>query len=126
MRTGGLTVKLTDVFFLLEEWKTEYGLERYAICFEYADLDGTLMGLHTPKRMLDGERFSLIQIDSVFKNSEFCCKCVLWHEFCHAEKWLKDGKTDGHGSEWNGRLWRKPLLYIGDGLIVPFVYPFLK
>ena len=62
----------------------------------------------------------------LFRKGTLAYNATLWHEFCHAEKWIKDGTTDGHGIEWNKRLWRKPFLYIADMIYVPLLFAILK
>ena len=71
-------------------------------------------------------RWCWIQITDVFKGYPLVTKCVLWHEFCHAEIWIKEGRSDGHGWEWNKRLWRKPILYILDNTYTKLLFAILK
>ena len=46
--------------------------------------------------------------------SRFAFNGVLWHEFCHAEIWLKEGRTEGHTTPWVKRMLRKPIYIIGS------------
>ncbi len=97
---------------LIKEWSTQYGVDHTKIQSCYSNLGNHLLGLTSyPSR---DPRTARIQVHEFFEDYPLASKSVLWHEYCHAEKWLKDGRTDGHGSAWLGRCWRKPLLTILD------------
>ena len=71
-------------------------------------------------------RTARIEIHQIFKGYPLAIKSVAWHEFCHAEKWFKDGKTDGHGSAWRDRMWRKPFLCLLNYTYTSLLYWKLK
>jgi len=56
---------------------------------------------------------SELHINEKIFSSSFALDSILWHEFCHAEPWLKYGRTEGHSTEWYKRMIRKPLYCIG-------------
>ena len=50
---------------------------------------------------------------------------VLWHELCHAEPWVHEGKTQGHSWPWLVRLFKIPELALMD-MIVGLLWLFVK
>ena len=54
-----------------------------------------------------------IYINNVIESSDFASTSTLWHEYCHAERWLKYNKSDYHSTEWMMCMARKPLYVIG-------------
>ncbi len=66
----------------------------------------------------------VISISDKFREHYFLFDCILWHEFCHAEYYLKTGDSDHHSEGFHRRQWRKPILAIGD-YIAKFINPFL-
>lgn len=113
----------------IQSWSDQYGVNADDITTEYFDLGAHVLGLTTFKYdkttvLPDGKyrRIALIQIHELLKGESLAVKCVLWHEFCHAEKWLKDGTSDGHSSGWSDRCWRKPILFLLDCTYTNFVF----
>ena len=43
----------------------------------------------------------------------FAWHSIAWHEFCHAEPWVKDNVAQGHSLPWVKRILRKPWYVIG-------------
>lgn len=70
------------------------------------------------------DRYCAITISKKFRNCPYLFNSILWHEFCHAEYYLKTGDSDHHSEGFHKRQWRKPILAIGD-YIAKFVNPFL-
>lgn len=93
---------------LLTEWCCRYGVEPDEVGFGgYFKMPGDYMGrcfLRHPCR---------VEISKVFKDWPFWAKVVLWHEYIHAEAYIKDEYTGGHfGWPFFGRIIRKPFLFI--------------
>ncbi len=66
----------------------------------------------------------IITISNKFTKYPFLFKSILWHEFCHAEHYLKTGDSDHHSEGFHKRQWRKPVYAIGD-YIAKFINVFL-
>lgn len=109
-----------ELFDTITPWAKEYGVDEEGLCTYWSDA----LGKHTlgrcnylyGDRLPDGttRRVARIDVTDLFEPYHLATKAVLWHEFCHAEKWVKDGTSDGHGKAWNVRCWRKPLLMLLD------------
>lgn len=56
------------------------------------------------------ERSARILINESLLDMPLSLRASTWHEICHAEPWIKEGRTDGHGMEWLDRLFRHPFL----------------
>lgn len=50
---------------------------------------------------------------------------VLWHELCHAEPWIHEGRTEGHSWPWVMRMLKLPTLALYD-LVVGLLWHFVK
>ena len=105
---------------LIEEWSAQYGVDHTSIQSRFSNLGKHLMGVTCYPLTVD--RTAKIQVHEFFEDYPLAAKSVLWHEYCHAEKWIKDGKMDGHGTAWLGRCWRKPILTILDMLYTPILF----
>lgn len=90
---------------------------------------------HLPKDVLgqtwartasDGHRYSVIDVQQCIPRDSMTYHALLWHEFCHAERWLKDGTKDQHNEAWHNRLWRRPVLAFWDTFVNPFTYPWYR
>ena len=111
----------------VEEWGKEYGVYYDDIHPTYTWIDNHTLGVTLFKSGYNYiDRSCIIKITDVFIDHPVASKAVLWHEFCHAEVWIKDGKTEGHGDKWNGRLWRKPILALLDTFYTQILFMFLK
>lgn len=93
----------TDFNILIAKWTIEYDVPG-TIEVYYEDLGRKLEGITYYSKDL-----AKIYINNRFAEHEIAVTGVLWHEYCHAEKWLKDKTTDGHSSAWYKRLMRKPI-----------------
>ena len=87
---------MLDLRKQIRKWCIEYKIDCDDIIPIYQWIDEHTLGITYFKRDIVGCRICDIKITDVFMDYEIASKAVLWHEFCHAEKWLKDGKTDGH------------------------------
>ena len=101
----------------INEWCKEYNVDNnITILFE--KISDSVLGItyHSYEGSMKKRVSKIYLNEKLLKTpcSKLNIKATSWHEFCHAEVWIKDGHTDGHGKEWNKRLWRKPLLYIWD------------
>ena len=117
---------MLDLGKQIREWCREYGITDDVIYPSYHWIDEHTLGITYFKHDIVQCRICNIRITDVFKDYELASKSVLWHEFCHAEVWIKEGKTDGHGSAWNGRLWRKPILFILDYIYTQILFAIVK
>lgn len=93
----------------MDRWCAEYGIERSMIKESYAWIDK-----HTMGQTICKSGHCVVIVTSIFQDRPIAARAVAWHEFCHAEKWLRDGSSDGHGLQWLKRLWRKPILFLLD------------
>lgn len=110
----------------LKEWCKEYGnMDINLLHIETKWIDDKTLGLCTFKNT-DGKKWCILNVTNLLHNYPLAYTCVLWHEFCHAELWIKEGKSDGHGDGWVGRCWRKPLLYILDLTYTKILFEILK
>lgn len=75
----------------ISEWAEEYDIR---VKWEYADLDGFLMGLCT--RWPNLPNYNFIQINRKLQDSAGERE-AQWHEFAHALAWQKDGYDGHHG-----------------------------
>lgn len=118
---------MLDLAKQIKEWCNEYNLNLNDIMVEYSWIDSHTLGKTSPRADYSPyRRWSKITITDVFKDYDIASKTVLWHEFCHAEVWIKEGKTEGHGDRWVGRLWRKPLLALSDYIYTNILFLFLR
>ena len=111
----------------IEKWGKEYNVNYDYIHPTYTWIDKHTIGVTLFKSEVNKkDRSCIIKITCVFINHPIASKAVLWHEFCHAEVWIKEGKTEGHGDKWIGRLCRKPLLTLLDGVYTHLLFMFLR
>lgn len=111
----------------IEEWGKEYDVNCEYVEPTYTWISKNTMGLTSFRVKPDTKlRGCFIKITDVFIDYPFASKSVLWHEFCHAEVWIKEGKTEGHNDKWNGRLWRKPLLALSDYIYTNILFLFVR
>ena len=107
----------------LKEWCKEYSIDFYNLISEYRDLGKSTLGLTTFKREYGiSNRIAIISINTRLEKHPFLTTPVLWHEFCHAEVWIKEGKSDGHSDKFTSRMLRKKLLWFLDVLVVPLCW----
>lgn len=110
---------------LIEGWCDEYGTDASRIMTQYSNLGQHLMGLTTFKHNEKGECTALIDVHTCLEDHPLAVKAVAWHEYCHAEAWVADGQTEGHGDKWNSRRWRKPVLVILDIFYAKVLFAFI-
>lgn len=109
----------------IEKWKKEYSIEQATITASYKWINSHTLGLTHHKNDVNG-RYNTIDITDVFENHSIASIAVLWHEFCHAEVWIKEGVSDGHSNRWVGRCWRKPILYLLDLIYTKILFEICK
>lgn len=117
---------MLDLNEQIREWRREYCITEDVIYPTYRWIDEHTLGVTYFKSDIIQCRICDIIITDVFKDYELASKAVLWHEFCHAEIWIKYGKTDSHSSAWNGRLWRKPILALLDYIYTQILWLCVK
>lgn len=98
---------------MVENFCDEYGVDSSRISIDYGELDKNTLGLCSFMR-LGSECHSLITISRRLKAYPLYTKATVWHEFCHAEVWVRDGYSDGHSTAFGKRLFRKPFLWLID------------
>ena len=109
----------------LNTWCEQYGVDRNEITYACEDLGDHTLGVSRYRRV-SGERFADVRIHECLRDYTLTRRAVSWHEFCHAERWLKTGTTDGHGSEWLKRMWREPFLAIYDIFVASIVFTIVR
>ena len=109
----------------LNDWCNQYEVPIERITFGYDELGDHYLGMSYHKWRKD-ERITDIRINVILIRYRLAVMAVTWHEFCHAEKWIKDGQTDGHGDAWSRRLWRKPFLAFYSMLPAKIVFAYAK
>ena len=67
----------------------------------------------------ESRRTASIQIPEKIRYHCMLCRIALWHEFCHAELFIKKGLT-GHILRWYLLVLRKPHMFIGQLLLISF------
>ena len=60
------------------------------------------------------------------QRTDISLEATVWHELCHAEAWIKDGRSEGHDERFQRRLWRKPFYAIWSLLIIKLIWQFIK
>ena len=120
-----MTTKAQNIQYQLNEWCKEYGIDK----------EVTFKGW---ENMNEGNRFVLgrcncypsgwcaIYLGKNFEDRSlgFLEMSVLWHEYCHAEAYLEDMKSNAHDNVWKAKKKRKMKYVIGDA-IAKMVYPLL-
>lgn len=109
----------------LKNWCEKYGVERDLLTYGCEDLGDRTLGVSRYRRY-EGERYADIRIHECLKDCSLTRMAVTWHEFCHSERWLKTGTTDGHGSEWLKRMWRQPFLALYDIFVSSIVFTIVR
>lgn len=117
-----------DMHARIEEWCARYGPDPSVISTELNE-QRTTLGL-TYNRYRDPRthdvRISDIRINRKLQGHDWMVVPVLWHEYCHAESWILEGRQDGHNSRWLARLWRKPWLAFLDTIAVQIAWIIVK
>lgn len=92
----------------------EYDVPKYRVHADYMNYEqllGRNLGMTWSKYNDEGETAAQIGISIWLCRHSLAARSVLWHEFCHAESWIKDHQQQGHGDKWRRRVMRKPFLY---------------
>ena len=113
----------------ISEFCKEYDVPREAIDDRYmtdSQLGHNIIGMTWFKWSPDIEPICTLGVIEWFAKYPLATHAVAWHEFCHAESWIKSRESDGHNKRWIGRMWRKPLLYILDSTYVDILFLILK
>jgi len=85
-----------EPYNLISGWCSQYGIPEDRVSFEYADLGFGVAGLTT---WWPVSRRIRIQIAPYLEDHGIIEEEALWHEFCHAEDYWKNGSS-GHGERW--------------------------
>ena len=101
-----------ELYSLLDYWRYCYNVPKGCIFIKFSKLY-KLLGVTTFKTDKSKNNIAQIELKAHLMNYPFACKSVCWHEFCHAEVWVRDGYTDGHSTAWVKRMLRKPWYVIG-------------
>ena len=88
----------------------EYGISEGMIALSYEDLGPHTLG--TTKYLDDGSADVIIH--ERLRDFPLTRESVAWHEFCHAEHYIRTGTSDHHEYTFYLRLLRKPLLAAWD------------
>lgn len=102
---------------MIDEWYKRYGIDRDDVLWRYGLFDkpktmGRTTYLNQHYAVI--HRWAVIWISETFRNRPLMTKAILWHEFCHAEQWIKHGMSDHHGVGFLRRQLRKPVLFLLD------------
>ena len=100
-----------ELYDWLDEWCYCYNVDKNILA-NFFNLENKL-GITYFEEDAIKKRFAFIEIKAYIRNYPFACKSVCWHEFCHAEVWVRDGYTDDHSTAWIKRMLRKPWYVIG-------------
>lgn len=120
-----MTSKEQSIQNQLDAWATVYGIDPRKITFVgYENLDsgghfvlGSCAYYPDHCRIRLGDHY-------VDRKLGFLEMCVLWHEYCHAEAYLEDMISDGHGKVFKEKRKRKMKYVIGD-VFANLAYPFM-
>lgn len=98
---------------LISHWCKEYNISVYIIDSKFSKLH-KLLGL-TSFSYWEFNKIPVanIEIKEYLKDYPFAWQSIAWHEFCHAEPWVKYNITQGHSTAWVKRMLRKPWYVIG-------------
>ena len=90
----------------ISDWQKEYDTPGY---IEVIDMElKSVLGYTIFHKDL-----ASIRMNNVLLGSVFAYTSTLWHEYCHAELWLKGSKNPGHTNKWIKLMARKPWYVIG-------------
>lgn len=108
----------------LKGFCNEYDIDWADIYYDYepAQYMSGYLGICRYKYHNDRSRYCIIGVRDIFEPSTIASHVIAWHEFCHAEIWIKNGTTDGHSVAWIKRVMRKPLTFIGGEFYLLFAY----
>ena len=96
------------------KWSVEYGIGIGDIRFGgYTRKLPDDIGGRCYYFLFDGERNATIYIPERIIGKHCLCKVALWHEFCHAELFIKTGRM-GHSWRWFLKTLRKPHMFLGQ------------
>ena len=102
-----------ELYDWLDYWCYSYNVSKGCIDAKFMKLH-KLLGITSYDYVFyHKKRIAKIEIKEYLRIHPFACKSVCWHEFCHAEVWIRDGYTDGHSTAWVKRMLRKPWYVIG-------------
>lgn len=117
-----MSEKICNLRHKISEWCDEYNIDNHRVEFYgYNELGNNVMGICQYRNSN-----CFIWIDEVFRDKKigWIETSILWHEFCHAEAYLEDGKINGHDYVFKSKLRRKLFYYIGD-IVSKFVFVFM-
>lgn len=98
----------------LVQWCKRYDIKVGRVSFDgYTSCLPSDIGGRCYYYYMDYQRNARIKIHEKIKNRCFLTKVALWHEFCHAELFIKKGET-GHNYKWYLKTIRKPILFLGQ------------
>lgn len=121
-----MATKWQNIQYQLDAWCKEYGIDPSLVIFKgWEDLnesDSFVLGAcwEYPAG------WCVIKLGKNFEDNKlgFLEMSVLWHEYCHAEAYLEDMKTNNHDEVWKAKKKRKTKYVIGDA-IAKLLYPIL-
>lgn len=109
----------------IAEFGKEYDVPTNRIWIEFMgteQLGKDILGMTWFKHNEDRQTICKIGVSSLLSRHTYSCRSVAWHEFCHAESWIKYERAEQHGKEWRKRVMRKPILYILGTFISGVMY----
>ena len=117
---------MLDLATSLKKYCDEYGIDFEDITYDYESKRtlGDYLGICRYKRRADQSRYCQIGVLNIFVPDVMATDIIAWHEFCHAERWIRDGINDGHTMPWVKRVMRKPFKFIlGECyLLIAYIY----
>lgn len=98
---------------LINQWCREYEIPIWRISCKFFKLH-SLLGI-TSFSYYNFNEYPIadIEIKEYLKDYPFAWQSIAWHEFCHAESWVKYNIAQGHSTAWVKRMLRKPWYIIG-------------
>lgn len=120
-----MTTKDQNIQYQLNAWCKEYGIDHSKVIFQGWE-NMNEKGSWVLGRCRYYPDWCSIRLGDSFKAKPlgWLETSVLWHEYCHAECYLEDMKSNGHDSEWKAKKNRKMKYVIGDA-IAKLIYPIL-
>lgn len=120
----------TDLVNILHQFCKEYDVDISKVSIEFDNEimtdEHTLGTTYHHTDYVNHCYFSVIFINNHLSKLPLSCRSTVWHEFCHAEKWVKEHVMDGHGIEFQKRVYRKPLLGFYSEVVSRIIWVFVR
>lgn len=118
---------MIDLVYWLSLWIEEYSVPN-SISLAWGQCKDDIFGrcVQLPPSKAGEGRASAIYINERLWSHPLAARATLWHEFCHAYFWIKEGRLVAHGPEWLRLFWSKPGLALFETMVTPLIWPFLR